>query len=121
MTLQELSDAWNALDVAALGRGTTAPISPALAARAQRESREFRAWMSELGPFDELRERVIASDAARSWVGRYNALRLAVAQEGRAVPGELELPKGALDELTSTLMLAAVAGVLVFALLRRKG
>lgn len=101
MTLQELSDAWNELANAGLGRGTRAPVDAALAAEVKSAYERFREWLADLGPFDEIRERLVSSDASAWWVAKHNALRAKIARQGRAVPDALAVPSSIFDDVAS--------------------
>jgi len=97
MTLQELSDAWNEL-----AHSLRAPMPAELKAEVQRNYENFRAWLFDLGPFDELRERVIASDDAKQWVATFNRVRLQVQGAGQPVPPAFDEPRGILGDVAAT-------------------
>lgn len=125
MTLQQLSDRWNELAVAGLGRGSGAPVDGALAMRVRTQYEAFRAWLVSQGPLDELRERVLASDDGARWVRSYNELRELVAAQGRAVPDELAVPRGlageAFDLAKSVVFVAAFGAAAALVARMRKG
>lgn len=79
MTVNELSEAWNQLRNAALGRGTKPNVSPDLAGRVAREYERWRAWRADADPTDDL----MASLTARAWVDRYRKILAAVQREGK--------------------------------------
>jgi hypothetical protein len=125
VTLQQLSDAWNALRNAAQGRGVVAPAPAELAAEVAREHEAFRAWVLALGPFDTIKLELVNGAELEHWVKLYNALRARVAAVGIVVPAELSEPRSALGELGDTartaLWVAALGAGLAIVLRSRGG
>lgn len=78
-SLDELSAAWNGLRNAALGRGTSPNVSPALAADVSRAYDEWREWLQHAPPIAD----VLAHAMAHNWVKRYRALVARVQREGQ--------------------------------------
>ena len=92
MTPDELSKAWNELRNAALGRGVSPNVSPALAARV---AREWEGWRkAHLTPGFK----VAAPTFTYRWTKRYRSLLRAVHKEGAAK--KIDLPfKTPMEEL----------------------
>ena len=123
-TLQQLSDSWNALRNAALGRGVDPLVPPGLASSVGDNYEQFREWVAALGPFDAVRESVLTSEEALGWIEQYNALRLAVQAAGRPVPAALTASRGILGDVAHTvqsiaLIVAVGAGVALMMRLRK--
>lgn len=122
MTLQQLSDAWNALRNAALGRTAQAAVPAQLAEQVGRAWEAFSAWLADQGPFSEVLGRLVGDSDAAQWVELYNELRVQVAAQGRAVPRALHVPSSLAGELGDTartaLFLAAAGAGFAFLLLR---
>lgn len=83
MTGLELSEAWNDLRNAALGRGVKPVASAALAARVGNEYERFRSWFDT--EHEELAPTVLPGTQAADWVERLRALTKEVKAEGIAV------------------------------------
>lgn len=122
MTLSELSAAWNELRNAALGRGTAALVSPALADEISDAYESFRAWLAEQGPSADLAASVTASE----WVELYRELAADVraelpdAQFRALATTPVERAQSAVDTGRSVLFVAAVAGAVALVFLRRR-
>jgi hypothetical protein len=69
MTLAELSQAWNDLRNAALGRGTTPIVKPVTATTIGNYYERWRQWYTSAGVSDDM----IASVSAAQWVDLYRA------------------------------------------------
>lgn len=105
MTLAELSTAWNDLRNAAFGRGTVPRVSRALAETVGRYYEEFRAWLADAGPLEELAPSVTAAQ----WVGRYRALWKMLQAEGKAPALGLTLPPSWNEQIAADAEAAATA------------
>jgi len=78
MTLQELSDAWNELRNATLGRGVTPNVSAPLATRVANTYERWRSWLANATPLTD-----IAADlTAAGWLDEYRQLVAAAKAEG---------------------------------------
>ncbi len=81
MTLTELSDAWNELRNATLGRSTTPVVSAQLAERIGNTYERWRTWLASAGPMQD-----IAADlTAAGWLNEYRSLVVAAKTEGVSV------------------------------------
>lgn len=78
MTLQELSDAYNALRNDALGRGLTPNVPAALASKVGNTFDRFKAWLANAGPLTD----VVADAVALPWVNEYRGLATEVQAAG---------------------------------------
>jgi hypothetical protein len=87
MTLNELSDAWNALRNSTLGRGTNSRVPEPLADRIGRRYEAFRAWLADEGPSGD----ILTSYTARKWIGEYRSLLEAAQRAGARPEHVLEL------------------------------
>lgn len=105
MTIAELTQAWDDLRNAALGRGTMPNVSRALAETVGRYYEEFRAWLADAGPLEELAPSITAAQ----WIGRYRALWNMLQAEGKAPEARLTLPPQWNEELARAAERAAKA------------
>ena len=91
MTLTELSDAWNALRNAALGRGVAPLVPEPLAGDVARQYEAWRAWLAKQGPLTgplDIAEGV-------EWIQRYRKLLSRVQKAGQT-PAKV-LPRGVIE------------------------
>jgi hypothetical protein len=95
VTLNELSNAWNDLRNAALGRGTTPQVPAPLAAKVGREWTAFRRWLAEQGVLED----IFASAVSQAWVQRYRVLLAQVRAAGAPVETDLALEQTPLELL----------------------
>ena len=109
MTLEELSEAWNQLRNAALGRGITPLVSQALAAKVAERYAAWREYYTDpdfvqFGPADL---------SASSWVTEYRTLAARVKAEGIKLTYELPttLPEHAGVVMDKLGLAAIVVGV----------
>lgn len=120
-TLGQLSDAWNALRNAALGRGTTPLVSASLAAAVGTDYESFRSWLAAKGPAVDLQAQFTFDDATAGWVDRYESLAVLVTNEtGKQLPATPipALQQGVRTAITIAappLAIAAVLGILAYA------
>jgi hypothetical protein len=85
--LEQLGKQMAQLTAAALGRGVTPIVSPALAAEVGETQGEYLAWRQSLGGF----ELVTAwKGELELWERRAELLRLKIVKEGKAAPAQLE-------------------------------
>lgn len=75
-TVQQLSNAWNELRNAALGRGVQLPagMSSELADEVGDAYDRWRAWLSEQGALAEAQREITLIGDGREWADRYEAL-----------------------------------------------
>jgi hypothetical protein len=109
LTLAELSEAWNGLRNAALGRGTTPAVSAPLAAEIGDQYDAWRKWVGNAGPMSD----VLTSATGSEWVDRYRTLDAKARAEG--VSGFDSLPTSPFEAL-GTAARAAVKTVVVVAI-----
>ncbi len=122
-SIDELSDAWNNLRNAAMGRGGAPNVSPALARRVEREYARWRNWRRDVGPIDDM----FSSWSTRRWVARYRDLMAKVDREGKGPEARLamtpmeaaavQMDRGAVNLAIG----AGVAAVTVIAIMLGKG
>ena len=115
MTLDELSEAWNALRNDVYGRGLAAKVPPALAADFDRQ---YSAWRKALIHMPAAAD-MMASAYARKWVTKYRALKARVQKAGVKVTASLpqtpfEQGLVAVDTLSRNIALGAgIGGILL--------
>jgi len=85
-TLQDLSDAWNALRNAALGRGVRPNVPPGLAERVATDYARWRLWYRDQDPFVTLTD---IRDGV-TWIRLYRNLLTAVEKAGQQPERKLE-------------------------------
>jgi hypothetical protein len=75
-TVQRLSDLWNELRNAALGRGTKLPagMSSELADEVADAWEEWRAWLADQGAMAEAQREITLLGEGREWADRYDEL-----------------------------------------------
>lgn len=75
-TVQKLSDAWNKLRNAALGRGTQLPagMSSELADEVGQTYEQWREWLEEQGALGEMQREITLLGEGREWADRYEQL-----------------------------------------------
>ncbi len=108
MTIDELSEAWNELRNAALGRGTKPVVSAELA---QRVGADYDAWRDALQNNQWPTDDAFASVTASRWVDRYRELLELV--EGEGVKPARALPKNFIerfaDGVQTSFIIAGIA------------
>lgn len=100
-TVQQLSNAWNALRSAAVGRGMSLPdgMSSELSDEVARSWEEWRAWLAEQGPLAEAQREITLLGEGREWADRYDALAEQVtAATGKSLPSS---PSSPIEQVTS--------------------
>jgi hypothetical protein len=108
VNVTDLSEAWNNLRNAALGRGTTPHVSPGLADTVGMQYERWRAYYAASGPLDD----VFTSYSASEWLAIYRKLVADVRAEGVKVEA---LPRAPWEKITdSAATLGQVVGGLVF-------
>jgi hypothetical protein len=116
-TLQELSDRWNLLRNAALGRGTSTPkgISSELADEVGAAYDGFRAWLiGWQGPLSEVQSQALWAGPAGAWADRYVELAQKVTEAtGVALPGR---PEPVAQQAAREMASAAIGSPLAIAL-----
>jgi hypothetical protein len=75
-TVQQLSNAWNELRNAALGRGVALPagMNSELADEVAHAWEQWRAWLAEQGALAEAQREITLLGDAREWADRYEGL-----------------------------------------------
>lgn len=75
-TVGKLSEAWNALRNAALGRGVELPagMNSELSDEVGTAYEGWRAWLQEQGPLSEAQREITLAGAAGEWADRYEVL-----------------------------------------------
>lgn len=110
MTLTDLSDAWNVLRNAALGRGTKPIASPALADKIGNAYERWRKWLETASPVQD----IVPSATAWSWLQEYRALVAEAMAEGikvDALPGQPLEAVASFASTTITTVAIAVAAI----------
>ena len=88
-TIQQLSEAWNALRNAALGRGTALPagMPSELADEVGLAFEQWRIWLDEQSALGEAQHEITLAGEGREWADRYAALAKEVsAATGKPLP-----------------------------------
>lgn len=88
-TVQQLSDAWNALRNAALGRGSSLPpgMPSELADDVGAAYDAWRAWLAEQGALGEAQREITLLGDGRAWADRYEDLAAKVTRAtGKPLP-----------------------------------
>lgn len=94
-TVQRLSDAWNALRNAALGRGVSLPkgVSSELADEVGSAYDGWRAWLAEQGALSEAQREITLLGEGREWSDRYEQLAAEVTKAtGKRLPAAPSSP-----------------------------
>jgi len=129
VNLTELSDAWNTLRNAALGRGTSPNVPAELANDVGTQYEAWRAWLEGLGPLSGTLQQELVDDPISSqaypWLLKYRALAKRVRAAGvefaspdRSLLEQLpELPDKIGDALWSVAIGIAVVSIPLAALL----
>lgn len=113
-TVQQLSDAWNQLRNAALGRGTQLPagMSSELADEVADAWEDWRAWLVEQGALAEAQREITLLGDGRDWADRYEELAAEVTRAtGKRLPSA---PSSPVEQVVS--QAAAIASPFALAL-----
>ncbi len=123
-TVQQLSNAWNELRSAALGRGMSRPagVSSELADEVGRSWEEWRAWLTAQGALAEAQREITLIGEGREWADRYEALAAQVTRAtGKRLPSAPSSPIEQTAQQIATkltpwaMLLFAGAGVVIAA------
>jgi hypothetical protein len=94
-TVQQLSDAWNALRAAAVGRGFALPqgVSSELSDEVEQSWAQWRAWLDEQGALAEAQREITLLGEGREWADRYEELAERVSKAtGKRLPSAPSSP-----------------------------
>lgn len=116
-TVQRLSDAWNALRNAAIGRGAALPagITSELADEVGETYDAWRAWLADQGAGAEAQREITLLGEGREWADRYDDLAARVSKaSGKRLPlapsSPVEQALGQVSSLVSPAALAVFVG-----------